>query len=45
MIECSFELNGKPMSELKVNRMSFPAFSSFRTHANRREFASKVSAR
>jgi hypothetical protein len=39
MIECSFELNGRPMSTLKVASMRFPAFSGFGGHANRREFA------
>jgi len=39
VIDCSFELNGKPMSALKCGAMSFPAFSGLGTHANRREFA------
>lgn len=39
MIECTFELNGKPMSLLKLNSLQFPAFSGLGKHANRREFA------
>ncbi|NIF51364.1 DUF2778 domain-containing protein [Burkholderia sp. Ax-1724] len=27
MLQCSFKLNGKPMSELKIGALSFPAFS------------------
>ena len=42
MIDCSFELNGKPMSVLKCGAMSFPAFSGLGAHANRREFACNV---
>lgn len=42
MIDCSFELNGKPMSVLKCGAMSFPAFSGLSAQANRREFACNV---
>jgi hypothetical protein len=38
-MDCTFELNGKPMSALKCGAMSFPAFSGLGTYANRREFA------
>lgn len=44
MVECSFELNGKPMSLVKISRMQFPAFSGLGVHANRREFACHASA-
>ncbi len=43
MLECSFELNGKPMSVVKLNKMLFPAFSGLGAHANRREFACHAS--
>ncbi len=39
MIDCTFELNGKPMSLFNCGATSFPAFSGFGAHANRREFA------
>lgn len=39
MVECSFELNNKPMSSISLNNLRFPAFSGFGLHANRREFA------
>lgn len=39
MVECSFELNGQPMSQFKMNLMSFSAFSGLGVHANRREYA------
>lgn len=34
MIECTFELNGKPMSTLKCGATSFPAFSGLGEHIN-----------
>lgn len=36
MRECTFELNGKPMSSLKMGATSFPAFSGIGEHVNRR---------
>lgn len=39
MPDCAFDLNGKPMSALQCGASSFPAFSGFGTHANRREYA------
>lgn len=39
MVECSFELNGKPMSDFKMNLTKFPAFSGLGSHVNRREYA------
>jgi hypothetical protein len=36
MIDCTFELNGKPMSTFKCGATSFPAFSGLRKHVNRR---------
>ncbi|MDY7579687.1 DUF2778 domain-containing protein [Herbaspirillum sp. RTI4] len=39
MIECSFELNNKPMSVFKCGGKSFPAFSGLQAYANRRAFA------
>lgn len=39
MLRCSFELNGKPMSMVKVYARQFPAFSGLGAHANRRELA------
>lgn len=36
MKECTFELNGKPMSNFKVDSSSFPAFSGIGDHINRR---------
>ena len=38
MIECTFELNGKPMSVFKMSSREFPAFSGLNNHANRPEF-------
>lgn len=35
MFECSFELNGKPMSYFKIGAMSFPAFSGLGQNANK----------
>jgi hypothetical protein len=34
----TFELNGKPMSALKIDTRSFPAFSGLGDHANKRQF-------
>lgn len=39
MLECSFDLNGKPMSSFKLNSFNFPAYSGQDGHANRRELA------
>jgi hypothetical protein len=39
MIECTFELNDKPMSELKCDAKAFPAFSGYGAHVNRRASA------
>jgi hypothetical protein len=39
MFECSFELNGKPMSDFKIGTMSFPAFSGLGQNANKRPLA------
>lgn len=36
MIECTFELNDKPISMFKIGSHAFPAFSGLRSHANRR---------
>ena len=35
MIECTFELNGKPMSEFKMGAPKFPAFSGLKGHINK----------
>ncbi|MBL1261131.1 MAG: DUF2778 domain-containing protein [Thiotrichaceae bacterium] len=35
MIDCSFELNNKPMSTFKMGAPSFPAFSGLGEHVNR----------
>jgi hypothetical protein len=35
MIDCSFELNDKPMSSFKMGAPSFPAFSGMDEHVNR----------
>ena len=35
MLECTFELNGKPMSSFKIRAAGFPAFSGFGEHVNR----------
>jgi hypothetical protein len=39
MFQCSFELNGKPMSQFKIGAMPFPAFSGFGKDVNSRSFA------
>ena len=39
MIECTFELNNKPMSSLKCNGQAFPAFSGLSGHRNSRSSA------
>ena len=39
MIECAFELNGRPMSMFKMNALQFPAFSGLDNHANQPRFA------
>lgn len=36
MKECTFELNNKPMSSFKIEANSFPAFSGYGEHVNRR---------
>jgi len=36
MIDCTFELNGKPMSAFKCGAASFPAFSGLEKHVNKR---------
>jgi len=36
MIDCTFELNGKPMSTFKCGTTSFPAFSGLGKHVNKR---------
>ncbi|WP_273028582.1 DUF2778 domain-containing protein [Massilia timonae] len=38
MVECTFELNGKPMSLLKMGAIHLPAFSGLGSHVNQREF-------
>lgn len=43
MINCTFELNSKPMSALQCGASSFPAFSGFGSHANKREYACHAS--
>jgi len=35
MIDCTFELNDKPMSTFKCGATSFPAFSGLNKHVNR----------
>ena len=35
MIDCSFELNGQPMSSFKMGAPSFPAFSGLEGHVNK----------
>jgi len=37
MIQCEFELNGKPLSDLRCGPLSMAAFSGFGRHVNRRE--------
>ncbi len=39
MKDCSFELNGKPMSSFKIGATAFPAFSGLGKHINRRQSA------
>ena len=39
MLNCTFELNGKPMSGFKCGTKSFPAFSGIEGHLNRRASA------
>ncbi|MEO0444301.1 MAG: hypothetical protein AAFZ92_11290, partial [Pseudomonadota bacterium] len=36
MVDCTFELNGKQMSEFKCGAISFAAFSGLGEHINRR---------
>jgi len=43
VIDCSFELNGKPMSTLKCGATSFPAFSGLGEHVNKRTSACLLS--
>lgn len=42
MVECTFELNGKPMSLFKMGAIQFPAFSGLAEHANQRAFVCHV---
>lgn len=39
MVECTFELNGQPMSEFKCWSRSFPAFSGLSPYINKRAYA------
>jgi hypothetical protein len=39
MADCTFVLNGEPLSELKCGTKAFPAFSGRGEHVNRRQFA------
>ena len=39
MVECTFKLNGKPLSTFEMSSLRFPAFSGLGEHKNRREFA------
>lgn len=39
MRQCSFELNGKPMSTFKLGASSFPAFSGLDDYVNKRALA------
>ena len=39
MLECTFELNDKPISNLICGTIKFPAFSGFGASVNRRAFA------
>ena len=39
MIDCTFVLNGKPMSVFRCGATSFPAFSGFGKHINQRASA------
>lgn len=43
MIECTFELNDKPMSAFKIGALSFPAFSGLRSYANQRASVCRAS--
>lgn len=43
MIDCTFELNGEPMSAFKSGASSFPAFSGRGAYVNRREYACHAS--
>jgi hypothetical protein len=43
MPDCTFELNGKPMSALHCGAVSFPAFSGLGKSINRREYACHAS--
>ena len=36
MIDCSFELNGKPVSSFKMGASSFPAYSGLGKHINKK---------
>lgn len=44
MIDCTFELNGKPISTFKCGAISFPAFSGLGEHVNRRTSACILNA-
>ncbi|MBB5463126.1 hypothetical protein HDG33_006803 [Paraburkholderia sp. Cpub6] len=35
MFQCSFELNGKPMSEFRIGALSFPAYSGQGSYINK----------
>lgn len=39
MIDCTFNLDGQPISAFKMNTLQFPAYSGLGNHANRSEFA------
>lgn len=39
MLQCSFELNGQPMSQFVMGTMSFPAFSGDGKYINKRTYA------
>jgi hypothetical protein len=39
MQQCSFELNGEPLSQFKIGAAAFPAFSGLGSYMNRRVFA------
>nr|CCA81982.1 hypothetical protein BDB_180022 [blood disease bacterium R229] len=39
MVDCTFELNGQPMSILKVGAATFSAFSGRNSHLNKRQSA------
>ncbi len=38
MLNCSFKLNGKALSEVKIGASGWPAFSGLGSHVNKREF-------